>query len=775
MHNEANEQRADTLAPAEPAHVPAESAPVPTGPSRGQRIRGIFQRLLRGKGRKAVALLLVVAIAGGVVIWRGRGQTAAAVTEYQEAPVERRSITDALSASGTLEPADSYTVNTLVSGEILSDTFEKGDQVTEGQLLYTIDSSNASSSLTQSQNSYSQAQTSYQQAVKAKYPEADLSGTVSEVYVNEGDSVSAGTQLLKIVADENIYIDFSFTYADSDDFYIGQTATVFINGFEGTLTGKVTAVSSSSAAVSTGVPLTTVRVRLTNPGLVTSDYTASAVIGSYSSYGQAAVKVGASSVITAEASGKVSGFNWLVGDTISSGDRICTLTGDSVDNQIENARISVSNASTSLENAQENLEDYSITAPISGTVVTKTAKAGDKIEGGSNSTLCVIYDLSYLEMTMAIDELDISSVEVGQEVRITADAVEGKTYTGVVTEVSVAGTTSGGITTYPVTVRIDDTDGLLPGMNVDAEIVVSSAEDVLAIPSAAVNRGDTVLITADSPSAANALDQEAPEDYVYVAVETGTSDDSYIEITSGLQEGDTVAYLQAAGSGGSDGAMMMGGMAMGEMPSMPMGQSGSGKSTCMNIIGCLDVPTAGTYLLDGQDVGQMDKNQLAAIRNKMLGFIFQQYNLLPKLTLQENVEVPLMYAGVPKAERHERSRIALEMVGLGDKLKHKPMQLSGGQQQRVSIARALAGDPAVILADEPTGALDSHTGREVLTMLQQLHAAGNTVVLITHDNSIAVQAQRIIRLEDGHVVYDGDASAPEAVMTPNLAGRGAAG
>lgn len=146
----------------------------------------------------------------------------------------------------------------------------------EGQLLYTIDSSNAASSQTQAQNSYSQAQTSYEQAVKAKYPQADLSGTVSEVYVNEGDSVSAGTQLLKIVADENIYIDFYFTYADSGDFYIGQTATVFIDGFAGTLTGTVAAVSSSSAAVSTGVPLTTVRVRLANPGLVTSDYTASA-------------------------------------------------------------------------------------------------------------------------------------------------------------------------------------------------------------------------------------------------------------------------------------------------------------------------------------------------------------------------------------------------------------------------------------------------------------------------------------------------------------------
>ena len=206
-----------------------------------------------------------------------------------------------------------------------------------------------------------------------------------------------------------------------------------------------------------------------------------------------------------------------------------------------------------------------------------------------------------------------------------------------------------------------------------------------------------------------------------------------------------------------------------------VGQSGSGKSTCMNIIGCLDVPTSGAYLLDGQDVGQMNKNQLAEIRNKMLGFIFQQYNLLPKLTLLENVEVPLMYAGMPRSERHERAKIALEMVGLGNKLRHKPAQLSGGQQQRVSIARALAGDPAVILADEPTGALDSHTGREVLTMLQQLHAAGNTVVLITHDNSIAVQAQRIIRLEDGQVIYDGDASAPEAVVRPDAAGKGGMG
>ena len=199
-----------------------------------------------------------------------------------------------------------------------------------------------------------------------------------------------------------------------------------------------------------------------------------------------------------------------------------------------------------------------------------------------------------------------------------------------------------------------------------------------------------------------------------------------------------------------------------------VGQSGSGKSTCMNIIGCLDVPTSGTYLLDGQDVGSMDTDQLADIRNRMLGFIFQQYNLLPKLTILENVEVPLMYAGVPKKERHERAQVVLELVGLADKMLHRPSELSGGQQQRASIARALVGEPAVILADEPTGALDSRTGREVLALLQKLHEAGNTVVLITHDNSIAVQAERIIRLEDGQVVYDGDAHAPEALVTHNL-------
>ena len=201
-----------------------------------------------------------------------------------------------------------------------------------------------------------------------------------------------------------------------------------------------------------------------------------------------------------------------------------------------------------------------------------------------------------------------------------------------------------------------------------------------------------------------------------------------------------------------------------------VGSSGSGKSTAMNIIGCLDVPTSGTYYLGGRDVSAMNDDQQAEIRNKMLGFIFQQYNLIPKLTVQENVELPLLYAGVGAQERRARATEALERVGLAEKHRNLPSQLSGGQQQRVSIARALAGHPSLILADEPTGALDSRTGREVLGFLQKLNREGDTVVLITHDNSIAVRARRIVRLQDGRIIYDGDASDPRAVVRSDEAG-----
>ncbi len=196
-----------------------------------------------------------------------------------------------------------------------------------------------------------------------------------------------------------------------------------------------------------------------------------------------------------------------------------------------------------------------------------------------------------------------------------------------------------------------------------------------------------------------------------------------------------------------------------------IGQSGSGKSTCMNIIGCLDVPTEGRYFLKGEDVSSLTDDEQAELRNKTLGFIFQQYNLLPKLTNLDNVKLPLLYKGLKESEQERLAMDALRRVGVEDKAHNKPSQLSGGQQQRVSIARALAGSPSVILADEPTGALDSKTSREVIDFLLELNTQGNTIILITHDNTIAARAKRVIRVHDGKIIYDGDSSGDEIIKS----------
>lgn len=194
-------------------------------------------------------------------------------------------------------------------------------------------------------------------------------------------------------------------------------------------------------------------------------------------------------------------------------------------------------------------------------------------------------------------------------------------------------------------------------------------------------------------------------------------------------------------------------IAKGEMVAI-MGPSGSGKSTIMNIIGCLDRPTSGKYMMAGKEVGQIDDDERAVVRNQHIGFIFQSFNLLPKLTALQNVETPLVYRGVGQRKRREIALDALRTVGLGDRGDHRPTQLSGGQQQRVAVARALASQPSILLGDEPTGALDSRTGQEVLALFQDLNDHGRTVVLVTHDERVAAHCKRVIRLRDGHVISD---------------------
>lgn len=192
-----------------------------------------------------------------------------------------------------------------------------------------------------------------------------------------------------------------------------------------------------------------------------------------------------------------------------------------------------------------------------------------------------------------------------------------------------------------------------------------------------------------------------------------------------------------------------------------MGASGSGKSTCLNILGCLDRLSSGTYLLGGQDVSDLDDNELSEIRSKRLGFIFQSYNLIPQLNVLENIEVPLFYQGVPESEARVQAEKLAKRMGLEKRLKHKPMELSGGQQQRVAIARSLVCDPILMLADEPTGNLDSRTGQEILELLDELHAEGKTIVMVTHDDEIAHRAQRVVRFLDGEIISNDWNGAPK--------------
>ena len=469
-------------------------------------------------------------------------------------------------------------MTTRIEGEVLSANFEEGETVEADTVLYEIDSDDAAANIEKAQISLNQAQRSYESTAENQTVQANSSGTLYTLEVKKGDEVSQGQTIATIRNDSTMTLTVPFPAEDAATFYVGQAAQVTLDGSFETLSGTVETVSGSEV-VGTGNTVTRkVTIAVQNPGGLSASQVAAASVNGLGSAGNGTFTYQSESTVTASASGTVTAVHASEGSTVSKGQTLITLGGDDLEDQLQNAADSLRNAELSMENTQKQLENYTITSPISGTIIDKEYKAGDTVESGK--TLCTIYDLSYLEMTLNIDELDISTVEAGQTVQITAEAVEGKTFTGVVTKVSVAGTTSGGITSYPVTVRIDETDGLLPGMNVDAEIVLEEAADTLAIPSSAVTRGSgntsLVLVTQDSPSAANAVEQEAPEGYAYVQVETGISDDSYVQILSGLQEGDTAAYVARSTESGS---MMMGGMpgAMGgDMPAgMPSGMGGA--------------------------------------------------------------------------------------------------------------------------------------------------------------------------------------------------------
>lgn len=527
-----------------------------------------FWRKASRKKRLVIILAAVLLIVGGSKALGAAGGGKPQAPDFLYQTVERHDIISTLEGTGTIEPLDSYTVIATVNGDVLSAPFEEGDIIEEGALLYQIDATKAQNSYTQSQLNL---QTSADELAKLTI-DAPKGGQIISIDCELGDDVKSGQTIIVLEDRANFTLELPFLSNEADSFTVGQSAEVTMTATGEVLSGRVKEISNVQE-VSTGGTLTrNVTIAVSNPGGLTEGLSASATIGSTACAGTGTFAYQESEQISAEVNGTVTNIAVKEGDSVSAGQTLITLKSNSIQNSYKNAQIN-------LQNAQEDLDKYTITSPIKGTVIEKNFKAGDEIDSSNAaSQMAVIFDMSELEFTMSIDELDISKISVGQKVTVTADALEGQTFEGEVSKISINGTTSGGVTTYPVTVSISECGDLLPGMNINATITLSEARDVLAVPAAALMRGNRVMVKG---TAADDSEKDAtlPDGYIWREVTVGVNDNSFVEITDGLAEGDEIAINSASmqqGSGTSDNMMMPGGMGGGMPGGMGGGMPGGG-------------------------------------------------------------------------------------------------------------------------------------------------------------------------------------------------------
>lgn len=487
------------------------------------------KRRKKGKGRLIACALIAAAGIAGFVWYRNRQTTAASadVESVQTASVVRMDITSELTASSSLAPKDTYEVTSLVEGEILEADFEEGDIVEKGQVLYRIDASSmdrnlstAQTSLQRAKENLATAQEDYQEAASKLpggiYPSSGT-GYIKILYIAEGDKVTNGTKLADLYDDSVMKLTVPFLSGEADSIPVGSEAVITLEDTGEQIAGSVTVVSSREEALSGGRLVKAVTVEAANPGGLTTLTQATVTVGEFvcSEVGTFVPKTEIS--LNADLSGngslEVESLLLSEGGYVTVGSGIFKATGKSTEKYLKNFEESISTAQDNLESAEHNLsntqddiDDYTVTAPISGTVITKNSKVGDKItrsSSGSAQAMAVIYDLSTMTLEMSVDELDVGSVRTGQSVEITADAVEGEIFTGIVTNVSLQSSYSNGVTNYPVTVTLDETGSLLPGMNVDARIILDSSEETLCIPAGALMRGNRVYVKEGSPSLQN--------------------------------------------------------------------------------------------------------------------------------------------------------------------------------------------------------------------------------------------------------------------------------
>ncbi len=522
-------------------------------------------------------VILIGAALAGIMVFRQKAKAAAApVQENRTAAVVKQSITSTLSSSGTLAAKDTYTITSLVEGEVTMADFEEGDQVEKGQILYQIDPSSIDSELSSANNSVSRAENSYNSA-KEDYSEvqsewsgntykATETGYIKNLYVEAGDKINNGSQIADIYSDAMMKLRLPFLREEAAMIQVGDQAIVTLSGTGEQLAGQVTTVSSMDETLAGGRLVRYVTIIVANPGGLTTDMTATAEVGEFACSEEGSFSVAVDKTMSASFSGNGSAEieQLLVseGDYVTEGQPIFSITSKSASdlletykNALDQAEEGLETAKNKLESTQDSLENYTITAPISGQVIQKAAKVGDNItrSGSSDTTLAVIYDLSSLTFEMSIDELDIQNVKVGQEVEVTADAFEGQTFSGTVTNVSLQSTYSNGVTTYPVTVTLEESGDLLPGMNVDGTIIIDQAEDVLTIPVDSLMRGNQVYVKDDTITEPA---DGVPVGFRAVQVKTGLTNDTYVEITEGLSEGDQVYVDESSKESDMMGVMM---------------------------------------------------------------------------------------------------------------------------------------------------------------------------------------------------------------------------
>lgn len=547
------------------------------------------------KGKKKLFLLLLlilILIAAAFMFVRNKKKSqsaSAGAGAVRTAAAERRDITSSLSSSGTISPKDTYSITSMAEGEVVEAAFEEGDTVTQGQILYRIDASSmesklklAGNSVERSQSSYNTALSDYNEAV-SKFSgntyKSTKSGFIKKLYITEGDKVGSNTQIADIYNDQIMKIKVPFLNVEAENIPVGSEVILTLSDTLEQISGVVLSVSSMDETMTGGRLIRYVTIQVENPGGLTTEMTATAEIGGFVSTGDGAFTPTVDSVMGADLSSSVEVEALLVneGDYVSEGSPIFRMKASAAEKLIKSYKDAVDSAESGLEQAQSNLDstqdsydNYTITAPISGTVIQKNSKVGDKVQNTNSATaLAVIYDMSSVTFDMNIDELDISNVKVGQTVQVTADAFENQQFTGKVTKVSLEGTSSNGVTYYPVTVTLDDAGSLLPGMNVDGEIVVESVSDVIAVPADALMRGNRVYVKDDTVKEASG---NVPAGFRAVEVETGVVSSDYVEIVSGdIKEGDIIYVSQSSVNSSTQAMTMMPGMG-----GAPAGAAGGG-------------------------------------------------------------------------------------------------------------------------------------------------------------------------------------------------------